>query len=84
MGVRIPRSGEITSRMCHARCNYGYFVDGNTSLTEQTVECLGQLGGWYPPTIADCYRVEGEQIMIKRRGRYQLCSCTVHEHYIQL
>ncbi|XP_042861084.1 uncharacterized protein LOC122246527 [Penaeus japonicus] len=39
-------------------CNYGYFVDGNTSLTEQTVECLGQLGGWYPPTIADCYRVE--------------------------
>lgn len=41
------------------RCNFGFFVDGNASLTEQNLTCLGVAGYWYPE-LYDCYRVEGE------------------------
>ncbi|ROT66076.1 hypothetical protein C7M84_015942 [Penaeus vannamei] len=38
-------------------CLDGYFVNGNVSLTEQNITCLGQLGGWFP-ALLDCYYVE--------------------------
>lgn len=41
------------------RCLRGYFVDGNTTMTEQTVTCLGIAGGWFPRDLYDCVRVEG-------------------------
>ncbi|KAG0717083.1 hypothetical protein GWK47_055138 [Chionoecetes opilio] len=33
------------------RCLRGYFVDGNTSRSEQTSTCLGIAGGWLPACV---------------------------------
>lgn len=67
-------SVRLMSHMCLDRCSYGYFVNGTVSQTQQSVECLGQLGGWYPQTIADCYRVEGERMTRKEGKAFILCS----------
>nr|XP_045582601.1 putative GPI-anchored protein pfl2 [Procambarus clarkii] len=40
------------------RCYPGYFVGGNVSVVEQTVMCVGVLGGWYPSTLLPCLAVD--------------------------
>ncbi|XP_066970066.1 uncharacterized protein [Macrobrachium rosenbergii] len=39
------------------RCHLGYFVGGNTSVTQQNISCIGVLGDWYPQ-LKDCLAVE--------------------------
>ncbi|XP_068200759.1 sushi, von Willebrand factor type A, EGF and pentraxin domain-containing protein 1-like [Palaemon carinicauda] len=39
-------------------CYPGYFVNGNISLTNNTVACYGQLGEWLPSESASCIVVD--------------------------
>ncbi|KAG7158083.1 Complement factor H-related protein 3-like [Homarus americanus] len=39
-------------------CYPGYFLNANLSLSSMTVKCVGQLGGWYPRTVHNCFPID--------------------------
>ncbi|XP_064092685.1 uncharacterized protein LOC135205695 [Macrobrachium nipponense] len=58
--TRVWSAGEKTAIYT---CHLGYFVEGNKSVTQQNIHCIGVLGDWYPQ-LKNCSAVEGILILL--------------------
>ncbi|XP_042208459.1 complement factor H-related protein 4-like [Homarus americanus] len=56
--TRIWDNNTALASVVNYRCYPGYFMEGNVSLGEEKVECIGVLGGWYPSQVSSCLPVD--------------------------